>query len=571
MKIVLLNQSLYSEWQIPSLAAGLSGANGDVAALASLGVVHGTNSGTASVPPANQTDQTITQWVLGPDALVFSEGSFRRGTTTLPSGYGIEFKWFGHDIEVEGLVKSIRHGANGSGPVPTDASGRITLPYVRTVDGSGNDFVSRSTKTFMREVAFRHGLTFDESSPTLLRSNGSAYTPTYADLRTAAIDCMRNTHRELRDTIWTGDGRETVFYHSMGVNPLPWLGDGWWIDPYPGSSSITYRPNRTTAGHQVTQLNVTQTIASGTLAGVQVAGEVVLSTAFESTEYVHEAYLAKLVEQCGKTAEHAKAFDDGSSTAVGCVNYNTFIEKPLSEVWSSVTNVSGTTLFRVGGGGGGQQRYCDTAEKARDSVYLANRYTYLGAVKQFGRRAAVWLQPAIDGWSTNDPFWGLRSSDAEFAECSLRPLLDPVTEEEASAFGLAAGVVHVPTIVFWNPTDNYMRSLFGEAPSAAICRIRDGESGPFLARRNMESRAAGRTNVAVDWSGGNYAQVTANQWYQALAAILTEDMLSRITVTRNWMNRAMRQGAAKQTTLASIRDGISTPSSGDGGPVIGSP
>jgi hypothetical protein len=555
LKIVLMNQSLYSQWQIPSLAAGLSSASGDAAAIAALGVVHGTNSGTAAVPLQNQTDQTVTQWVLGPDALVFTEGSFRRATTTIPTGYGIDFKWFGHDIEVEGLVKTIRHGANGSGVIPTDSSGRITLPYVRTVDNQDNNFVTRATKTFMREVAFRHGLTFDETSPTLLRSSGSTYTPTYADLSTAAIDCMRNTHRALHDTIWTGAGKETVFYHSMGVNPLPWIGDGWWVDPYPGSNAVTYRPNRTTAGHQVTQLNVTQTISGGSLNGVQVAGEVVLSTGVEDTQYVHETYVAKLVEQCSKTAEHAKAFDDGSATAVGCVNYNTFIERPLSEVWSSVGNVSGTTLFPVGGGGNGQQRYCDTAAKTRDSVYLANRYTYLGAVKQFGRRTAVWLQPAIDFWVTNDPYWGLMSSDAEFSDCSIAPLLDPVTQEEASAFGLTVGVVHVPTIIFWNSTDNYMRSLFGDAPSAAICRIRDGENGAFLARRNMESRAAGRTNVAVDWSGGTYSQVSANQWYQALAAILTEDMISRIQVTRNRIERAKRQGAAKQSTLLAMTGG----------------
>ena len=71
----------------------------------------------------------------------------------------------------------------------------------------------------------------------------------------------------------------------------------------------------------------------------------------------------------------------------------------------------------------------------------------------------------------------------------------------------------------------------------------------------MARRAAGRTSVAVDWSGGTYSQVSANQWYQALAAILTEDMISRIQVTRNRIERAKRQGATKQSTLLAMTGG----------------
>jgi hypothetical protein len=510
MKIVLLNQSNGGVPQIPSVAAGLASASSDLATLASLGVEHGVNYG-LSHESANE-NETLTQTI---------KASFDVQLANMPSF--VQATWFSHNVEPLPVTQGIRHGPADQ-PMSTDDSGYIDVRYLLTQNPH------KAVKSAMRELASRTGYTYDANSPTLL-SGGAV--PTYTEFFNAMSACMAETMQYLQSQF----NGKTLYDWRSGAKPLPWYGDGWWVNPsWETSPFAYYRPNRTADGTQVYEIG---------------ENGLVLSTQGEGTAYDSAYWDAGLLNQARKTAEHSRSFFSQAKAELIC--YPAYVSPSTDDIATVLpSRPSGAGYYPVGVGGGGKVRFVPR-QNAKESIYKAMRWSWLEHYKAFGYRIGCYMLPCIDWWDDVDPHWGLRTSDEEWAEVKMAALFDPVTPSEAARHGIPEGLVCTGSVVFWNATDYYLRGLFGNTPKAYVNQTID--SGEYVARRNMARRAAGRTNVAVDWSGANDAAITANPWYQALAAILTEDLISRVEVTRNLMNRAVRRGAARQSTLASLVGG----------------
>ena len=512
MKIVLLNQSSSGSPQIPSVAANLASASGDLAALASLGVEHGVNMGLGD-GGANDA-QTVTQTV---------KANFDTQLANMPDFANAT--WFSHNIEILSVTQAIRHGPSDQ-PMANDGT-YITVPYL------GTQYPNAQMRSAMRELAARTNYTYDANSTTLLA--GGAL-PTYTEFFDAMSACMAETMQYLQSQF----NGKTLYDWRSGAKPLPWLGagNGWWVNPdYVTNPFAYYRPNRTANGTQVYEVG---------------ENGLVLSTGGgESAAYDPAYWDAGLLTQTRKTAEHSKSFFGQAKADLIC--YTAYVNPSVDDLATVLpSRPYGAGYYPIGVGGSGKARFVPRQD-AKDSIYKAIRWSWLEHYRSFGRHIGCYTQPCIDWWDDVDPHWGLGCSLEDWAEVKLAPLFDPATPSEAARHGIPEGLVCTGSVVFWDATDYYLRGLFGDTPKAYVNQTID--SGEYVARRNMARRAAGRTNVAVDWSGGNYSQVSANQWYQALAAILTEDMISRIQVTRNRIEKAKRQGAAKQTTLLALTGG----------------
>ena len=503
MKIVLLNQSSSGSPQIPSVAANLASASGDLAALASLGVEHGVNTGLAD--SGADATKTITQK---------TKENFDSQLSNMPTF--ATATWFSHNIETSSLVQAIRHGPANQA-MPTDANG-FTIPYLVNKNSQ--------MKAAMRELVARSDYTYDETSVTLL-SGGAV--PTYTEFYDAMVSCMAETMQYLRSQF----AGSTLYDWRSGAKPLPWLGvgNGWWTNPEWETDQFGYyRPNRTSDGTQVYQL-------SGT--------ELTLSTGAESAAYDAAYWDAGLLTQTRKTAEHTAPIVSQAPADMIC--YTAYVNPSTDDLQTVNPAVSASGYYPVGVGGSGIARFVPR-QSAIDSIYKAIRYSWLEHYKALGHRIGVYTQPIFDFWTNADPHWGLSCSDEEWVSVKLDAMFDPVSADEATRHGLPQGLVVGGGLVFWNNTDSYLKFAFGASPNAAA--YQGQYNGEWICRRNLIRRATGRTNVQPDWTTA-YA---SNQWYQALAAILTEDMISRIQVTRNRIEKAKRQGAAKQSTLASIRE-----------------
>lgn len=509
MKIVLLSQSPVGDPQIPSVAAGLASASSDLAALDAIGVQHGVNTGLGD--NGANADQTITQTV---------KANFDTQLANMPDF--VTPTWFSHNIETQALTQAIRHGPSTQ-PMANDGT-YITVPYLST------QYPSAQMRSAMRELASRTDYTYDADSTTLL--SGGAI-PTYTEFFDAMSACMVETMQYLQSQF----NGSTLYDWRSGAKPLPWLGtgNGWWLNPdYATNPFGYYRPNRTANGTQVYELG---------------ESSLVLSTGGgESAAYDPAYWDAGLLTQTRKTAEHSQSFFEQAKANLIC--YTAYVNPSTDDLATVLpSRPSGAGYYPVGIGSGGKARFVPRQD-AKDSIYKAIRWSWLEHYKAFGYRIGCYTLPCIDWWATADPHWGLGCSLEEWAEVKLAPLFDPVTATEAARHGIPEGLVCTGSVVFWNATDYYLRGLFGTTPKAYVNQTID--SGEYVARRNMARRAAGRTNVAVDWSGANDAAITANPWYQALAAILTEDMIARIELTRKVMDRAARRGAARQTTLNTL-------------------
>ena len=442
--------------------------------------------------------------------------------------------WYSHNIETLPVTQAIRHGPS-SQPMDNDGT-YITIPYCLTQNPTSK------VKSAMRELASRSDYTYDESSPTLL--SGGAI-PTHTEFYDAMIGCMVETMQHVKANF----SGSTLYDWRSGAKPLPWQSSGWWVNPDYLNPQYAYsRASRTANGTRTYQLGG----ATGT--------ELNLSTGGESQPYDAAYWDAGLLTQTRKTAEHSKPFFTQSPADIIC--YTAYVNPSTEDIATVNPAVSAAGYYPVGLGNGELVRYVPRQD-AIDSIYKAIRWSWLEHYKAFGHRIGVYTQPIFDFWTNADTHWGLSCSDEEWVSVKLDAMFDPVSADEATRHGLPQGLVVGGGLVFWNNTDSYLKFAFGASPNAAA--YQGQHNGEWICRRNLIRRATGRSNVQPDWTTA-YA---SNQWYQALAAILTEDMISRIQVTRNRIERAKRQGAAKQSTLASIRDGISTPGSGGGGPVIG--
>lgn len=230
--------------------------------------------------------------------------------------------------------------------------------------------------------------------------------------------------------------------------------------------------------------------------------------------------------------------------------------------------------------------------KAVDALKFTSRHGWLANVSILGAKHAspIFVSAAADiQYSYNNlPGTGLSMDHDEFVEFILQPMLDPVTASEAAEFGLAEGVRYTPNaITYWDASHGLIRAMFGNPAGDPVTNF-DSTSHSYFVRKNIEARMA-RSGVTPSGLGltqpygpSGYVDLTAvrssgwgsadaKRWYEEVCRWLTAWQLERFRQIQKACARSRINGGAKQTSLASIRDGIATPSSGDGGPVIGSP
>jgi hypothetical protein len=541
MRLILTNQGSTSTPQLPSVRAGLARAEGDIASLKAAGCELGVNTG-AGDP---QAESELTTWPTITDRFRhFADAATGPAPSWTAGSETLECKWFSVNIETSACVGGIIHGRGTDEAIP--------LNYTLLNRSSGATS-PRHVRHAMAEYAARtDGVTYDINSETLLSGGVNV---TWQQFYDAMIATQRDAYTYLKGGESPRFGGRVVYDWKNGVSPLPFLSSGWWINPgrEQSPSDYYYYPFRTVGGIK------TASVSEGALVD---ASEQFSYPAPAMTPYSHATHEQNVIEKAIKTAEFSKPM---IQRGVEAITTHFFYGMPLDDLAtadSSVTGASGFYPIARGsrppgapGGSANEWQYLSGREAAMQEIAKAFRMTMLGSWKSFGPRAGLMFPATMDSVLSGNRHWGFGTPIADFKSMILDQITEPVSASEASMFGIAAGTVMSPTVVsLWDSTDYFLRGLFGASgPNANVAwNGQHPTTGEYFARMTMERRAAGRTAVAVDWSNTTWA---TNQWYIALANILSDDILERVQATRVALDRAIRKGAAKQTTLASLVGG----------------
>lgn len=527
MRLLLTNQGVTSTPQLPSLRAGLARAEGDIAALKAAGCELGINTGAgdpvsdaelAAYPTITERYESFFDTVLaggGPQA-------FAAGSETLACN------WFSVNVEQSAAVAAILNGPGTADAMPSD--------YVllsRTAGASA----PRPVRQAMQEYAARtSGVTYDEASATLLAGGANM---TWQQFNAAMVAVQRDAYAYLKGGSSPRFAGKIVYDWKQGVAPLPFLGSGWWVNAARTATPAVYYyyPYRTATGTRTWQV-------SG--ASMAQASE---STSAPIGGFDQAAHDAAVTEKVIKTAEHSVAI---VQRGVESLTLHYFFGMPADDLATADSSVTGGVgYYPVGRGAGNEWQYVSGRDNAMQEVSAALRLSLLGSWKHLGARTGLMFPAAMDDVLSGNRHWGYGTPVADFKTMILDQITTPVSSAEASRFGLTAGTVMSPsTVSLWNATDYFLRGLFGSGgiTQSDVWNGQHPTTGAYFARLTMERRAAGRTAVAVDWA----TPIATNQWYVALANILTDDILERVQATRAALDKAARRGAARATTLQSL-------------------
>ncbi len=523
MRLILTNQGSTSTPQLPSVRAGLARAEGDIAALKAAGCELGVNAGAGSA----DEESDLTTWSSITDAFqqsvdsVVPPVSFSAGSETLACN------WFSINIEAGGNVGGIIYGRGTADEIP--------LPYtlLNRSEGATSPLTVRQA---MQEYAYQtEGVTYDPSSETLLSGGVNV---TWHQFYDAMIATQRDAYTYLKGGASPRFGGKVVYDWKNGVAPLPFLGSGWWINPGREETprDYYYYPYRTISGVKTTSLS------DGALVDSSEHNSYPQPSSNPFSQALHDE---RVIEKAIKAAEFSTPILQNGVDAITTHFFHGMPSSDLATADSSIAGASG--YYPIMRGSGNLWQYLSGREAAMQEIAKALRMTMLGSWKAFGRRTGLMI--------SGNRHWGYGTPVEDFKSMILDQITEPVSSSEASTFGIAAGTVMSPTAVsLWNATDYFLRGLFGASgiTQADVWNGQHPTTGEYFARMTMERRAAGRTNVTPDWHNTNW---NTNQWYIALANILSDDILERVQATRVALDRAARKGAARQSTLTSMIGG----------------
>jgi hypothetical protein len=538
MRLILTNQSSTVSPQIPSLAAGLARAESDIAALKAAGCQLGVNTGAADA----QSDAELVTWPTITAKFrhfadsVLPASSFTAGSESMPCD------WFSLNIEVQTNVTGILFGPGTATAIP------LNHPNLnRSSPG-------RPVRQAMQEYAYlTDGVTYDANSGTLLADGADV---TWQQFHAAMVKTQRDAYAYLKDGATPRFAGKVVYDWKQGVAPLPFLGSGWWVNPgYEQTPrEYYYYPYRTVSGAKATSLS------EGVLMD---AAETFAYPVPSSSPFSPQLHDERVIERAIKTAEFSTAI---AQRGVESFTAHFFHGLPPDDLATADSSISGAAGYYPIGRGtrppgtpeGPQNEwmYLPSRDDVMEEISKAFRLTMLGSWKSLGARTGLMFPAAMDSVLKGNRHWGFGTPVADFKAMILDQLTEPVSASEASAFGIAEGTVMSPTVVsLWNATDFFLRGMFGSSGPYDTTHVWDGQhptTGQYFARMTMERRAAGRTNVSPNWESRDFA---SNQWYIALANILTDDIIERVQATRSALDRAACKGAAKSSTLASLVGG----------------
>lgn len=559
MKVVLVQQVDPSaggtSFQIPSRAASLDGALGDAQAIKSLGIGFGINSGVGTTNNPSFAD--VTSHFRG--AMTGSQDANWQGILDPNHQAGwdapstSDVKWLSMNIEpteIVAAVNGVDPDASLEVPVPTNAGGNVDLPWLKTADPSVG-----MVRQFMGEVARQRDLTYDATSPTLLKKkDGSVHVPTYADLHESAVACMNGASEWLRGTSDAGPGwqHEIINDWRQGINPIPFSGSGWWT--MPASSSTAYLvPNRGASDKVVKYVrNGSPQQFLDWTPGNNYGNASLFQSRIIDKAFVTSVNARRILP---RVASVTSSFYFEPST-LGISDLDASLLSIVSGKWLEVNIQGGESTFKY-------DSLLLSEVDAKESIKKAARASWLGTWSALGPQSGFWVNGTFGFNYGNTPFWGLTSTPADFKACVLDALTDPVTSSEVSGYnlspwGVQAGDVLIPgTFVIWNATQYYLQSLFSSSANALPGGIypsilHDGvQVGPLMARNNLEHRAllAGWSSSTVPTAWENRSFST-NQWYKALARILTDDLIERCEAVQSAFNAARLKGAARSSRVS---------------------
>jgi len=544
MRLILTNQGSTSTPQLPSVRAGLLRAEGDIAALKAAGCELGVNAGAGSA----DEELDLTTWSSITEAVQQSVDNVVPPAPFSAESQTLACNWFSINIEAGGNVGGIIHGRGTAEEIP------LSYALLDRREGATSPLTVRQA---MQEYAYQtEGVTYDPSSETLLSGGVDV---TWHQFYDAMIATQRDAYTYLKGGASPRFGGKVVYDWKNGVAPLPFLGSGWWINPGREASprEYYYYPYRTISGVRTTSLS---------------NGELLLSSEQNSypvpsvSPYSQELHEATVIEKAIKAAEFSIPILQNGVDAITTHFFHGMPSDDLATADSSIPGASG--YYPIMRGSSNLWQYLSGREAAMQEIAKALRMTMLGSWKAFGRRTGLMFPATMDSVISGNRHWGYGTPVEDFKSMILDQITEPVSSSEASTFGIAAGTVMSPTVVsLWNATDYFLRGLFAAIinnpggpdhnPNGGIKQkdVWNGQhptTGQYFARMTMERRAAGRTNVTPDWHNINFG---TNQWYIALANILSDDILERVEATRVALDRAARKGAARQSTLTSLIGG----------------
>lgn len=551
MKLILVQQVDPSgpTPQVPTKAAGLSRASGDLAAIKAAGFAFGVNSGVGT--EGNNAFSTLTSHFRG--AMTGSQAAGWSGilSPAVRAGWDVpdyDVGWLSMNIEPTALVNLVlRNNWEGATDVavPLTVGGNIDIPWLSTTSPT------QMTRQVMGEVALRSGgtLAYSASSPTLLvnTAGSTTHVPTYARLHDAMKACLEDAASWLRGTASGGPGWTGRIVHDwrQGVSPMPFGGSGWYQFPS-GINQGYYVPHRTALSHVVQYAPATGSTLSSWSPGSTYSGET--------------NHLSKVVNKSLQTSRNSAAIWRGIDAVTASFYYEP-ASVGIQVIDSTFSGVSGKHLevgIQPGEGWRWPSLLLPEAD-AKAAIKHAARSTWLGSWRHMGPESGLWINGSFGLNYGSTPFWGLSSTTADLKAAVLDAITDPVTSSEISDYGLGvmgvqAGDVLVPGhLVVWNATDYYLRSLFANNASSLPGGVYPDlvvggqQVGPTKARENIERRASGRTSVPTAWNNRTFA---TNDWYKALAEILTDDLIDRCEAIQSHFQAATLKAAARRTRLA---------------------
>lgn len=184
-------------------------------------------------------------------------------------------------------------------------------------------------------------------------------------------------------------------------------------------------------------------------------------------------------------------------------------------------SATGATLVPIQGGDSWVPK-----SNAEVAVYKASRLNWLAYNKYFGNKASVGMELHMDLFIPRNTHLGFATNHDDFERIHLKSLYDPVTQEEASLYGLTAGVVYRPKyFAFWTATYYYLSLAFGGANQILSDSKKEQISG-YL-RGNLKKRFPPPEGMGATWSLGS-------EWHRYLCRKLDEFGIERVKRVREF-------------------------------------
>lgn len=416
----------------------------------------------------------------------------------------MNYKWLSFDVKSNVTKGPIIHGGSNL-QIPKTLDENLYYFRASPIDGTllntvlsdGTILTHSYTKTLLNTISENGGPNFLDSNGRLKRQ------PTYNELRQPLIKCLMDNMKFLEDQASGGTNKPQILHWwNSTIMPSPLYTTYWvkFIGWYRNPAEFDSNNNMISGTKNSNKRIFSRKLITGE--NVYVLNENSDGKYLElSSDDWNEDYENRATESLYDKCINSKPLSLNPCKIMVHQLYSPIYSRSLQEIVGNDVsmNTDIDDLIMAGEPNLFQER-----SKVVNAVYKTARENWIVNWKTFGNKASMGFELCMDKTVPDNMHWGLATTHEDFKNYFIRPMFDPITQEESIKHDLPIGLIMIPKqIALWTATGYYLGGVFGSGNEnntdfyACYSWVRN------YARSNILYRFPVPSGMSLEWIRGS--------------------------------------------------------------------